>query len=278
MKAQDMEDDVPNYLHREDNYCTQLMRFANCGPEDDVLRCIDHPTAAQCLECEEEYPYNSFLRMARDDRAQNLCMAYERRSHSYEYACSYEFLQTVEPCEPKFKFVRSSGYCTGNTVAGDFECAVGTQLISEAETTFVEHANFQQVCCEVSTEHCSCGGDSAGDSIGVLQEQFVETHWIALLSLMLTALGVLRILALYELHQAEGWCPCRSSFDSVDDYSSVGRRKQFDDEQVPFRPPGSIPSDQEPYAELPSEPTVDADAEPERGLAWELGAAASNLR
>jgi hypothetical protein len=275
MKLHDMDDDVPNDLHREDNSCTRAMRFANCGSEDNILRCINRPTAS-CLECQEEYPYDTFQSLARQDDAQSLCMAYERRSHR-AYTCSYEYLEQLEPCEPKFKFVRTSGYCTGNTVAGDFECAVGTQLISHAETTLVVHAQFQEVCCEVSTEHCSCGSDSAGEherffSVDVIQDHFVETHSVALLSIMLTVLGVLRILALYDLYQAEGCCPCGPSLDGIDDYSSIGRDKQFDEERAPFHGSEEVLSEQGPHAEL----LTDEEQESEMELAAKAAEAAAH--
>jgi hypothetical protein len=274
------------------------MRFANCGTQDNILRCIGRPTAS-CFDCEQPHPYESFQTLAHDDDAQDLCMAYERLHHSY--ACSYEYLEVLQACEPTAKFVSASGYCTGNTVAADFECVVGTQLIADAATTVVdENGDFQHVCCEVSTDHCSCGlvADGAGGhtttrqilfSVDSIQERFVTTNWIAFVSAMLMLLGVLRVMALLDLYRNDGrWCPCGSTPEEIAEYSAVSRdhgrgRKQTHDEDVLFLDPddseeSSLDEDMlqpQPQPQPEPEPQLEPEPEPEPELDLESDAESS---
>ena len=122
-----------------DNQCTRVMKYAGC---DDMEACIRNPDLPECVVCaeHEQEHHSAFQIMARDHRAQEVCMAAGR------YECTYIFgLEevTTDPC-----FV--TGKCIGNTNRVDepnVVCPAPTRLrTNAAEIT----GNTPEECCTVT--------------------------------------------------------------------------------------------------------------------------------
>ena len=120
-----------------DNQCTAVMRYAECGSDEEIAACIADPDS--CDHCAQQDPYPAFAHLADVDgsRAASLCMSADR------FGCTFVFKRLAEHASC------IDDRCAGNTALGveDVHCEAPTSLIPDAESTRGRNAS---TCCHIS--------------------------------------------------------------------------------------------------------------------------------
>lgn len=133
----------------QDNVCTAVMRYAECGDDSEIGACISNPDS--CDHCAQQRPFPAFAHLAEVDssRASSLCMSADR------FGCTFMFKRTAEHA------TCIDDRCAGNTALGveDVRCEAPESLLPNAESTRGRNASN---CCHV-TGMCIGNSDSVSE-------------------------------------------------------------------------------------------------------------------
>eukprot|EP01043_Picozoa_sp_COSAG02_P053787 COSAG02_NODE_5992_length_3885_cov_34.568938_3_plen_452_part_01 len=142
-----------------DNVCTAIMKYANCGTDDQIQSCVElaarsstSAEAESCNVCMEAGPaFDSWWNMADSDaiRAQTVCMG------ATTYGCSYIFRRAeyAESC--------IEGRCEGNTVADANGVPTQPDIVCPEPKVLIDGmvGRDQESCC-VASGMCASNTDT----------------------------------------------------------------------------------------------------------------------